>query len=280
MSEIRLLTRADLPALTELSLQARWNQTEQDWLRLMDLAAESCFGIESGGRIVASTTVLCYGRELAWIGMVLTHSEHRGNSYASRLMRHALEWAEGERIACVKLDATEMGRPIYEKLGFEFERPVERWLRKSRPVTATAFPSGLDKFAYPRKLDTAAFGADRRELLDSLARFHAIAIPGEGYAMSRPGALAQYIGPCVARSSATARELVGSLVSGYARGDIFWDLLPDNAEAVAIARDHGFAPVRRLARMSLMRGSNHGSPGATAANDPSTLYGIAAFEYG
>src|SRR5262245_50897458 len=136
MSEIRLLTPADLPALLQLSLLTKWNQTEQDWLRLMDLAPESCFGIESRGQIVASTTLLCYGRDLAWVGMVLTHPEHRGNNFASRLMRQALDWANAERIECVKLDATEMGRPIYEKLGFVFERLVERWVRPPKAVTA------------------------------------------------------------------------------------------------------------------------------------------------
>jgi len=35
---------------------------------LMRFDAKGCFGVEVNGRLVATTTLLCYGRLLAWVG--------------------------------------------------------------------------------------------------------------------------------------------------------------------------------------------------------------------
>ena len=74
--KIRLLKPADLPHLLDLSRQAGWNQTETDWSRLLSLAPQSCFGIEVGGHIVASTSAINYAAEVAWIGMVSCLNGH------------------------------------------------------------------------------------------------------------------------------------------------------------------------------------------------------------
>src|SRR5207244_12045682 len=105
------------------------NQIEEDWQRVLDLEPEGCFGIERGGRLAATTTAICYGRRLAWIGMVLTDPEYRGQGLATQLMRHTLEFLDGRGLDWIKLDATAMGRPIYRKLGFVDECEIERWKR-------------------------------------------------------------------------------------------------------------------------------------------------------
>src|SRR3954469_16158490 len=69
---LRLLTERDLPDLMALKTAAGWNQTEEDWLLFFEYDRNGCFGIEVNGGIVASSTAMCYGHELAWIGMVLT----------------------------------------------------------------------------------------------------------------------------------------------------------------------------------------------------------------
>src|SRR2546426_10223167 len=65
----------------ELSTQAGWNQTPEDWRTLIQLDSKGCFGVEVNGRLVATTTLLCYGRLLAWVGMVLTRVEWRGRGF-------------------------------------------------------------------------------------------------------------------------------------------------------------------------------------------------------
>src|ERR1017187_7701387 len=106
---------------------AAWNQTETDWHNLLRLAPETCFGLECDGVLAATVTAVCYERRLAWIGMVLTDPAHRRRGFARRLMEHAIEALTARQMEWIKLDATEMGAPLYRQLGFEPECGIERW---------------------------------------------------------------------------------------------------------------------------------------------------------
>jgi GNAT superfamily N-acetyltransferase len=247
-----------------------WNQTEWDWSSLFALAPAGCFGIECGGTLAATATAICFGRDLAWIGMVLTHPDYRGRGFARALMEHALAYLEG-RVEWIKLDATEMGRPLYAKLGFEDECAIERWARAAQPAARVELPAGGDRFP-DFALDRAAFGAGRGEVLARLAQVECCALTG-GYAMGRPGSQAAYFGPCVARSSADARTLLHWFLGRHAHQTIYWDLLPHHLEASGLARAAGFQPLRKLVRMA-RRGSR------PFPHDDRLVYAIAGFEFG
>jgi hypothetical protein len=124
----------------------------------------------------------------------------------------------------------------------------------------------------PYDLDAQAVGADRRGLLDILAPMGAAVLPG-GYAMGRAGSRASYFGPCVARDAGTAKELLRWHLSRFPGQTAYWDILEGNAAAREIARECGFAPLRRLIRMAI--------PGRRAlGQDDALAFGIAGFEYG
>lgn len=271
---IRLLTPTDIPAAMRLKEAAGWSQTEQDWANLLELEPEGCFGIDCDGGLVATAAAFCYGRALAWIGMVLTAPEYRGRGLARRLMEHTLEFLARRGIEWIKLDATDMGHPLYARLGFEEEALVERWSlvcpEASAPVDLP--PARIEDFA---ALDRAAFGADRAAVLARVA-VESAAVPGEGYAMGRPGSKAAFFGPCVCRSAETARTLLEWFLARHPGETVFWDLLPGNAEAVSLARRLGFEPRRRLVRMSL-RGA---AKDASFLHDDAAVFAIAGFEYG
>ncbi|HEX8984950.1 MAG TPA: GNAT family N-acetyltransferase [Bryobacteraceae bacterium] len=269
----RLLSRNDLPALLKLKQAAGWNQTAADWERVLRLEPEGCFGVDVEGALAASATAVCYGADLAWIGMVLTHPEFRGRGLARRLMQQSIEFCARRGVRWAKLDATDMGAPIYERLGFRTECAVERRLREPGPAAGGAAPAfeGL-----PAELDRRAFGADRTALLGDLAREGAASIRGEAFGMGRHGSQAAYFGPCVSESAQKARRMLLWFLEAHPAEPVFWDLLPDNASAVALADEFGFRPMRRLARMSLAI-----EPGAAPIGTSSALvFAIAGFEYG
>jgi GNAT superfamily N-acetyltransferase len=123
-----------------LSTQAGWNQTALDWRRLFDHAV--CLGVRKGDRVIATTTLMIYGPEVAWIGMVLVDEDHRGKGHARRLLDEAIERVSG--ITAVKLDATPLGEPVYRKLGFEPLHPVYRcWVREANLAEAGWSPAGV-----------------------------------------------------------------------------------------------------------------------------------------
>jgi len=272
----RRLAPDDVPAAMRLKEAANWNQTAEDWRRLMQLSPDGCFGIDCGGALAATATAVCFERKLAWIGMVLTDPAHRGRGFARRLMCHAIAWIEARGVDWIKLDATEMGRPLYASLGFADECAIKRWIRPPLPAGARGVvlpPADLDRCA---ALDGEAFGSDRRPLLDLLSGIASAGLSGHGYAMGRPGSNAAYFGPCVARSSAEARQLLGWWLAPRAAETIFWDILPSNFEAVALAHEFGFAPLRRLVRM-VRPGRQDAHP---FFHNDSYVFAIAGFEFG
>ncbi|MDQ6708627.1 MAG: GNAT family N-acetyltransferase, partial [Acidobacteriota bacterium] len=129
---MRRMNARDIPAALELSSEAGWNQTGRDWRTLLELAPETCFAIECEGTLAATATLLCYGTKLAWVGMVLTRPGYRRRGFATTLLKEALRVADERGIETVKLDATEMGQPLYASFGFEPEQPVQRWWREKR----------------------------------------------------------------------------------------------------------------------------------------------------
>lgn len=216
-----------------------------DWRRMLRFAPDGCFCIEEDSRVVASATAISYGKSLAWIGMVLTLPEYRGHGFASQLMRQCLDSLD---VACVKLDATDLGRPVYERFGFFDESVVARWQGTLPEGTKRTFP--IDS-----ELDRLAFGADRLELVRDL---------GTG----RTGRVASYVGPVICRTREEARErILGAGISG----PTYWDIPENNEEAMALARELGFEPIRRLWRMR---------KGPRIEEHPEWVYALAGFEFG
>jgi GNAT superfamily N-acetyltransferase len=273
---IRLLTRADIPAAMRLKEAAGWNQTETDWDNLLRLAPETCFGLECDGTLAATTTAVCHGAWLAWIGMVLTHPVYRGRGFARQLMQHTIRTLFARGVWWAKLDATEAGEPLYRALGFEGEGVVERWERVAGDAGHMVHAPVDDWREAWRKLDKQAFGGDRSTLIEMLAPLGAAGVAGEGYAMARPGSQAAYFGPCACSRAEVAAELVRWVLSRHTGERIYWDLFSEHAEAVRLARQFGFRPVRRLVRMGF-RLQPEAPP--VAAGSLHT-FAIAGFEFG
>lgn len=267
---LRRLDAADLQGAVGLSRLANWNQTNDDWKMLLRLDPQGCFAIEFDGQIVATTTLLCYGKRLAWIGMVLTRPEYRRRGFAKRLMQAALERASDLKIESIKLDATADGQPLYEKLGFKTEQVIERWFRDGRSTIAPARPA-LRTATPPLEMDDEAFGADRARVLQELASRNPPDSTGEAYNFSRDGARCRYLGPCVGRDQKSARTVIAHTLQASPQSSWYWDLLTTNQNAIDLAKEFGFAPQRRLERMVL---------GGSITKNDQMVYAIAGFELG
>jgi len=286
---VRTMNPSDVSSAMELSTVANWNQTSDDWLRIMQLSTEGCRCLEDAGQVVATATLLPYGTHLAWIGMVLTRPEYRRQGLARWLMQDAIASAESWGIRTLKLDATNEGRPLYESLGFVVEETVERWGRNGGEFVAAKRGVGSNKgCCYGTRIsdemfsqDAKAFGVTRKELLEVLSASGGCNTTRNGYILSRPGRTARHLGPCVANSKAEARQLIAAHLENpmYSDeehespefGSWYWDLLPVNEEAVNCAVEFGFTRRRALWRMRR---------GEAIKNNNAMVYAIAGFELG
>jgi GNAT superfamily N-acetyltransferase len=260
-AEIKLLRETDLPAALQLHEREQWNQTASDWKRLLRLSPHGCFAAYYARKLIGTVTVMTYGRDLAWIGMMLVAQEYRGRGFGTQLMRASLDYCQRSRIATVKLDATPAGRRLYESLGFAPESKLERWQGAGRSRTQHPPESfGADKVRLSvYELDDQAFYAPRRELLNSLLQdCHvepALQIDNStqslrGYALARGGARASYVGPIVAVERSLAISLLDSILRRLA-GEVFLDVRIGTADIVVSLIERGFVKQRNLTRMSL-----------------------------
>lgn len=269
--KFRRLDANDIPSALTLCAQAGWNQTADDWRTLLDLAQQGCLAMEVEGELAATTTLLCYGQRLAWVGMVLTKKEFRGRGLARRLLSEVLRLADQMNIETVKLDATDQGRSLYEKSGFRPEQSVERWSRSgtgSSLNAVVAIPNFLPNQC--EEADHPAFGADRSRLLKKMAQRSFVEVAAKSFLLARSGANTAYLGPCVSDVSQVARTLVERCVQST-KASLSWDLLTQNRNAIAIAKDFEFTPQRSLTRM--VRGND-------LRGREASIYALAGFEFG
>jgi GNAT superfamily N-acetyltransferase len=249
---IRLMTEADLPLGMALKQKAGWNQTEADWHRFLALQPDGCFLAELDGSGVGTVAVFVFG-PVAWVAMVLVDPTVRGQGIGTALMHHALDFLDRQGVCSIRLDATDLGRPIYEKLGFSAEYQLARY--EGRLPTSLALGLGPVVRANMEavlKLDHAATGTDRGRLLRLLYAENPAAfrlVEGEGFLATRPGARAWQIGPCSTSAAAGARLFADAFCS-LAGEIVYLDIPLGNAEPLRLAESQGLAVQRSFWRMT------------------------------
>ncbi len=250
-ASIEPLVLEDVPALSRLVEQAGWNQLPSDWQRLIELEPQGCFVARLEGAIAGTLTTICYGSELAWIGMMLVDQRFRRQGIGRCLMEHAIATLQNRSIRSIQLDATPLGKLLYDQLGFRTEFAFHRWHKPGSPTassapTATSMPLSDANYA----LDRVTFGADRSVLLSCLADDSKVVSTSDGsFGMLRCGRVADYLGP-VSATESSAALIIRQLVDSTSR-DLFWDIPSQNTSAVYLATCCQCSPVRTLFRMTL-----------------------------
>ncbi|HTY24937.1 MAG TPA: GNAT family N-acetyltransferase [Desulfomonilaceae bacterium] len=258
--QLRLMTTKDIPDAMRLKDIAGWNQTAEDWKRFLSADSEGCFVAEYDGRVVGTSATIVYEDRFAWIGMLIVDPLHRGKGLGTALLERAIQYLDSRRIPCMKLDATPQGKPLYEKLGFQSEYTVERWMLKRHREKKTVRKAPV-KILDILQLDREIFGADRSKLLLSLTEEapHFTLADGKevdvaGYAFGRQGSLADHLGPWIARNKDVAATLLDEFLRLSQRDLVFVDCMTRNPWAAPLVKAHGFEFRRPLTRM--FRGTN------------------------
>ncbi len=277
---VRIMDTADIPDGMRLKDDAGWNQTEQDWLRLLTLEPEGCFVACEGDRVCGTVTTLQYEKTFGWIGMLLTDSRFRQLGIGTRLLNQAVSYLESSGVETLRLDGTPMGYNLYLRNGFVDELQIERWEGNSPERTGRGLPAlQAEDLDCVFRWDRHIFGADRSRLIASLweenPAFSAVVRrSGEisGYLLWRPGRHAWYVGPWVARSTETAEMLLVEMLSHVPGERVFVDLCMKSPFGVDLLKPRGFRFQRPLVRM--YRGPH------TSAGEPQFTCAIAGPELG
>jgi GNAT superfamily N-acetyltransferase len=257
--------------------EAGWNQTPQDWERFITASPLGCFAAEKDGSVVGTSTTIIYGGTLAWIGMVLVDSRHRGEGIGTELLDRAIAYLESMGVSAIKLDATPQGKPIYARRGFLEECSMERWiLRRHAAGWKSTDPRASDDSGMLSpdvlSLDRETFGADRGPLLLSLAAEAPELVllnrsdgALRGYALGRHGSSADHLGPWAASEPDIAEELLDGFLNRSTRDQVYVDRACANPWVPDLLRTRGFEPTRPLIRMYRGSRASSGRPGGLCA---------------
>lgn len=251
---IRPFTAADVPLGMRLKQQAGWNQLEADWRRMLDMQPGGGFVAEYGGT-PAGTVMTCVLGDVAWIAMMLVDESLRGKGIGRALMEHALAYLDEQGVRTVRLDATPLGQPLYEKLGFVAEYSLARYAGMPTgrgDVSGVALAEATDHEAIV-SLDRSVTQTDRRKLLARLLDERPGFVVREsgqlrGYLLNRPGTNATQIGPCIADDFA-GPSLLNHAFSQHAGCPVYIDIPLSHEPAAALAREQDLTIQRQLLRM-------------------------------
>lgn len=268
------LGRGDIPGVVALSAAIGWDYSPEEVETA--LAAGVMVGCKSAaGTLVACAGLSGYGDRLTSLGMVMVHPEHQGRGLGKVVTQACMDEA-GDRP--IMLVATDAGKPLYEKLGFQTVSTLHKLIAPQfTPVRAVEPVTGAPPtFQEVLALDSAAFGASRKDFLRArLAQSADQAWLRDaegrlvGYALGIQSPVVRVIGPVVAPDAASALRLVETLASRHP-GRLRIDIPSPHVELIEAVKARGFAldrvpPVMALGDLPARNG---------------TLFAIAAQAYG
>ena len=206
---------------------------------------------ERNGRSVGGVCCASFGAT-GWIGALGVLPDARRRGVGEALTRSACARLRERGAETVLLFATDMGRPLYERLGFESEDTVTAWRGTAGTARADVTLRVLreEDRAAVRAIDRSATGEDRAAVLDALVPLSGLIAERRGapvgWAVTSPWGAGVAI--CAADQTA-GLALTAAAASGHGSNTI---VVPDANRAAADALGRwGFAPTAAGARMRL-----------------------------
>lgn len=258
---IRAMAHADIDQLERLRHQAGFNQTVDDWHRLLRLEPDGCFVAVHGDLIVGTVTTTVYSNRLAWIGMVIVDESSRRLGIGSRLVERALHYLDSDhRVQSVALDATASGKQVYDHLGFIDQYGVHR-LQGDAPRVSAANVVGarqmhVEDLPEVIAMDSDVLGVERPRLIEELFLANpsgCSVVESDGrvaaWSFRRQGAVRWHIGPVVAVDQQVADIALSSALAAIPGEGVEVDSIEGPSHAHVAAR-FNLAAARSFIRMA------------------------------
>ena len=126
--QVELMRPEEAEAWSDASARGFGKPPETGGMVLLADAGKADFLLwREGGEIIGGTMLACVNGN-GGIHEVSTLPEHRGKGISSALVDRALDLAAEHGCSCATLQASELGVPVYSRLGFETVGIIHNWL--------------------------------------------------------------------------------------------------------------------------------------------------------
>jgi GNAT superfamily N-acetyltransferase len=165
------MTAADVGPAAEMIRQGEWGDRSLFLAWAVAFAPSHPFVAEDAGRIVGTGIATANG-PVGWIGTIFVAPDRRREGLGDALTRTVIDDLEGRGCRTLVLTATDAGRPLYERLGFEAQMPQGFFTATGLPPTKA--DDGIRRFDSSMlpgiiALDGLATGEERAAVLERLA---------------------------------------------------------------------------------------------------------------
>jgi predicted N-acetyltransferase YhbS len=261
------LADADLESAdTILQLAFQSSVSRIDDLRIYrKLSPDGWFLASHRGQPVGMVGAVNYGT-FAQVGYLAVHPGEQRKGIGLALMEFLLARLDQQNIPRVFLDASEAGRPLYEKLGFTvfgetltFQRHRNTAIRDRPSNIQVITVRELDELA---QWDSTAFGMNRKRVLQILLAYY----PERAFMLrDGTGKVAGYflaqerrIGPWVTHRSEDAEILLQVALSLPYKEPVSIVIPAENEDGMKLLRHYGFKQVRTNHHMGTGQGESPG----------------------
>lgn len=161
------LNYSDFPYLKEFE-PPNWGDLVPRFRYCIDSAFCHPIKLKVNGITVAIGTTLLH-KDSAWLASIIVHPDHRKNGYGTIITKQLVDSIDTKQFSTIYLDATDMGYPVYKKLGFELEA-VYAHLKSSENITGLDLsnlivPYNPEYMEQVLQLDKNILGEDRQDTI-------------------------------------------------------------------------------------------------------------------
>lgn len=129
--KVEPLTHADLGYLKEFEPPG-WGDLVPRFIYHIESPFCKPVKLTVSGKTVAIGTII-FHKDSAWLASIIVHPESRNMGYGTAITKYLVDAIDQGTYSTIYLDATEMGYPVYIKLGFILEMPYAH-LKADLPV--------------------------------------------------------------------------------------------------------------------------------------------------
>ena len=241
---LRAMSPADVEAATDMILRNDWG-VRRDWLEFAT-SQPDCFPViaEAEGNVIASGVGTANG-EVGWIGTIFVEPAWRGRGLGRSITQSIIGRLDGAGCRTLALVATNEGRQLYERMGFEVQTQYRILQAVGLPPIKS--PDGVRSFQADdlpgvMALDREGTGEDRAHAITRFAAPETTRVLRNGDGVEAFVIRAPWGGGAtVARTPDSAlRIITARRRAAGPEGRVRVGLLDENAEGMARLTEVGF----------------------------------------
>lgn len=163
---LRPLQNFDIEEVYSCYKEVGWEGSQSEWIGHILYAKNSSFVLIHKEKVVGVALALLFQSKARLAGVFISPN-HRNQGLGKKISEHLISYVREQGYTQLGLEATELGKPLYEKLGFRATHKILSLAKAPSPILEYNPPPLCEErdLAHVQELDERAFGGHRGEYI-------------------------------------------------------------------------------------------------------------------